>query len=411
MHFELKNGFKVRSNFLIFGLCLLLSCSMIDEIVATLLLLGLKSDNGLVPALFFASATFGAILSGPVSSRWVIVAGRNLRGMLAGVLMFESVVIAWVCFIPSFPQIYSSFLAALMLGLLGGIFWVIVLAYISQLFLDDQYDLVNKWTTTVRNLGFVAGPALGGLLFAVNRTIVFSWCILILGFMSLLVLRFVVPCLVESHEESGTPESGLSPDRWLFFNTLKELYSIPGIVSRLLPPMGVAFFGSLINVALVVYVLSVRGESESTYGLISASISIGLVLGAFTVGAIAKKRVQVGIGISGICVGAAIIGLMIPFPFIVQLAFGLLLGIGNGGQNSYVASMLMQIIPENRRAQLMPAFVFSIYSFVFAAFLVGFVVDESNVVLIMIFGGAFTVGLGVFSATRMTIAEGAGRVN
>ncbi|WP_303154625.1 MFS transporter [Corynebacterium sp.] len=380
----------------ILALALLFFASVVDELIATVLLLEIDNGRGLWPSLLFAFSTAGALLASPLSQQ-VLIQGKNLTRMASSVLYGEAVVVLLCVYLYKNRAPILAILFGGALGLLGALLWVIVLLIVTESFEKQQFDSVNKWITTIRNAGFVVGPALGGLLYPIGSLYIYlasaGFCLVSASF-ALRQLPPPVLCPTTEEKESS------SKTKASFSGSIVELLTLPRLAVRLLPPMGVAFFGSVVNVGIVIYLLDVQGRRESDYGLVGASISIGLVLGPVLIQAIAKRNTQIGIGLSGIITGAAIVLLFLPWNVVLALVSGFLLGIGNGGQNVSVTSLLMKSIPEDRRAKLIPAFVFCIYFFVFSSYIAGLFVTPSNVISLMMRGGVITILLGVFSITR-----------
>lgn len=382
----------------VLALIVLCATSVIDELIAVILLLEIDNGAGFWPSLLFAVTTAGALFSGPISSR-LLDGRRELVSLFIYVLLAE----AFVTFILAVTNLTSIPIVAVVtsgiMGILGGVLWTVVLLFIAEMFEKSQLDTANKWTTTIRNLGFVAGPTLGGLLYVVGTHYVF-WGATILLVLSIVITKTCINPVYSSTEDESSAES---PSRRSFISTVRELFTLPGVAVRILPPMLTAFFGSIVNVGLVVYILTVRNEPPAIYGLASASISIGLVLGPFAIGLLAKDRMQPGIGISGIFCGIGIALLFQPGHIPFTLLAGLLMGMGNGGQNTFMSILLMNALPKKRRPALMPAFVFSIHCFVFLSYVAGFFISVNNVVVLMFLGAAITIALGIFSFTRKPI--------
>lgn len=391
-------GWLVRTSRWLPAAILLFFSSVIDELVSTVLLLDLASPTGFWPALFFATATAGGLLGGPVSG-WLLQQIPALRRLLILVLAAEAVTIAPCLLLAVNPVRALALLAALLLGIWGATLWVVVMLYITELFTEAQLHRVNNVVTTIRNAGFVAGPALGGICYSFGSGYVYFCCMVLLLVAVGCTRLFVPPVVAAAAEPAAAAPAGR------FISSVKELFGLPGLASRILPPMGVAFFGSLVNVGILVYILQVQGRTSAEYGLVGAAISIGLVAGPLALGFSGAKRLQVGIGAAGICTGIALLGLFQPWAFGLTLVAGLLLGIGNGGQNSFMSTLLMQAIPAQRRAVLMPAYVFSIYIFVFASFIAGLLLTAANVLPVMLAGGASTIGLGIISLMRRDLPK------
>ncbi|WP_426727252.1 MFS transporter [Corynebacterium auriscanis] len=218
------------------------------------------------------------------------------------------------------------------LGLLGGALWVVILLIVAESFENHQFDSVNKWVTTVRNAGFVAGPALGGLLYPIGFLYIYLGRVSLCLVSDLFILKIIPSAIcppTEKTETTSNSKQGLS-------SPIIELLSLPGLAVRLPPPMELAFYGSIVNVGIIIYLLSLQGRPTSDYGLVAASISVGLVLGPMLMQAITQQRTQVEIGLSGIITGIAIISIFQPWGIIFTMASGFLLGVGNGGQNVFI---------------------------------------------------------------------------
>lgn len=380
------------------SLTLLFFASVVDELIGTVLLLEIDNKDGLWPSFLFAVATAGSLLAGPLSRR-ILIEGKSLTKILSAIMFCEAIFIFPCVYLYKRPEPILAVSIGGFLGLLGGALWVVILLIVAESFENHQFDSVNKWVTTVRNAGFVAGPALGGLLYPIGSLYIYLGSVSLCLVSALFTLK-IVPSVIcpptEKTETTSNSKQGLS-------SPIIELLSLPGLAVRLLPPMGVAFFGSIVNVGIIIYLLSLQGRPTSDYGLVGASISVGLVLGPILMQAITQQRTQVGIGLSGIITGIAIISLFQPWGIIFTIASGFLLGVGNGGQNVFITSLLMKSIPNTKRTKLIPSFVFCIYFFVFASYIAGLFMTQSNVIPLMMCGGGVTILLGIFSLTRKPI--------
>jgi Major Facilitator Superfamily. len=381
------------------SLILLFLASVVDELIATVLLLEIDSETGLWPSILFAITTAGSLLAGPLS-RHILLEGRSLTRILSVILLCEAISLLPCIYFYKQAEPIVTVVVGGFLGVLGGALWVVVLLIVAESFENHQFDSVNKWVTTVRNAGFVAGPALGGLLYPIGSIYIYLGSIALCLISALFTLKkvpsIVCPTTEKNQEELDIPYSA----KKRFSSSVVELLKLPGLAIRLIPPMGVAFFGSVVNVGIVLYLLNMQGRTASDYGLVGASISVGLVLGPVLMEAITKNKSQIGIGLSGIVTGIAIIALFQPWDLLFTMFSGLLLGIGNGGQNVFVTSLLMKSVPKGKRTSLIPAFVFCIYFFVFVSYVAGLFVTQSNVLPFMICGGVITILLGFFSLTR-----------
>lgn len=134
------------------ALIVLCATSVIDELIAVILLLEIDNGAGFWPSLLFAVTTAGGLISGPVSSK-LLDGRRELVTLFIYTLLAEALVtlILAATALPSIPVI--AVIASGLMGILGGVLWTIVLLFIAETFNRDELDTANKWTTTIRNLG------------------------------------------------------------------------------------------------------------------------------------------------------------------------------------------------------------------------------------------------------------------
>ncbi|AWB81138.1 hypothetical protein C3B44_01265 [Corynebacterium yudongzhengii] len=185
-----------------FALVLLFCASVVDELIATVLMLEIDSTRGLWPSLLFATTTAGSLLASPLS-RYFLIEGKSLARILAGILACEAAVILPCLYLAQDPVPGLAVFVGGLLGLLGGALWVVVLLFVAEAFEKQDYDSVNKWVTTVRNAGFVAGPALGGLLYSLGSLYIYVGCIALCLLSALFTLTKVPSLPYPPSEEEG----------------------------------------------------------------------------------------------------------------------------------------------------------------------------------------------------------------
>ncbi|MDG0895560.1 MFS transporter, partial [Bacillus paranthracis] len=144
----------------------------VDELIATVLLLEIDSETGLWPSILFAITTAGSLLAGPLS-RHILLEGRSLTRILSVILLCEAISLLPCIYFYKQAEPIVTVVVGGFLGVLGGALWVVVLLIVAESFENHQFDSVNKWVTTVRNAGFVAGPALGGLLYPIGSIYIY----------------------------------------------------------------------------------------------------------------------------------------------------------------------------------------------------------------------------------------------
>ncbi|GAA5111617.1 hypothetical protein GCM10023261_15920 [Bartonella jaculi] len=148
------------------GLFLVLGfSSFADETAQVTFALHLAESTAFISMLLFAGL-LGAICAGPIAPR--LLHRLQPARTVPIVLLFEAILIAAAAIA---NQFWSYIAIAFALGCAGSIFWSAILVSVPELAKNDQQlDRINRVIQTVRNLGYIAGPLLGGVLYGFKRT-------------------------------------------------------------------------------------------------------------------------------------------------------------------------------------------------------------------------------------------------
>ncbi|MBB5073307.1 MFS family permease [Bartonella callosciuri] len=121
----------------------------------------------------------GVICAGPIASR--LLHRLSTARTVPVVLLFETILIATASIV---NQFWSYIAISFALGCAGSIFWSAILVAVPEFAkTDQQLDRINPSIQTVRNLGYIVGPLLRGILYGLSN-----------GQKGLLVLSIVVLC-------------------------------------------------------------------------------------------------------------------------------------------------------------------------------------------------------------------------
>ncbi|MBP3088493.1 MFS transporter [Corynebacterium sp. sy017] len=315
---------KISGKTMVLAVALLLS-SLVDEIFATAVLLKISAIDARMSVTLFLVVTIGALMAGPLSSR-LLVRIAHRRAIIFAVFLCEGSVMALSATLFDAPHmlIFSSGL----MGLLGALLWAVIMVIIADSFEGKHFDQVNSVITTMRNLGFVTGPACTGFLFHVGFSAVVA-LVAAIAFLSaaLCAIRWsdIFPGMTANKTETQQQK------KHIFLSGLVELLGDTRLRNRLITPLCTVFFGSVVNVGVVLYVLNMRDMGTMVFGAIGTAISTGLVLGPLALELCSiRLRTQSGLALGALLTALGIGGVFLPWSWLGLCLGGLLLGIGNG---------------------------------------------------------------------------------
>ena len=283
-----------------------------------LLATGLTDNAGLVAGVVFAQRLPWLLLALPAGA----LADRLNRGRAMGLvdLTRAGVLLAVVALTASdamsLPALY---LAGFALGSLETLFAAASHAAVPALVGDGPaLDRANGYLFATETAGSeLAGPALGGLLFAASTTAPFATDAVsfVVSAVLLLKLRHRLPAPASPERRPSLRSDIAAGVR--FFRGHRTLRPLGTLVC------GLAFCQSMVMGILVLFGIQVLGLSDMGYGLFLAAGAIGSVIGGLLAG-----RVRAAMGDTGVLLGSAalaaaayLVVAATTSPFVAVLAF------------------------------------------------------------------------------------------
>ncbi|KNE83152.1 hypothetical protein ADZ36_07120 [Streptomyces fradiae] len=335
-----------------------------------------RSSLAVVSALL-ASGLVGAVAAGPCAP--ALMARFRPGPLIVMVFLVECGVTAGAGL---FGAAAGYVLASFVLGFCGSLLWSAVLVLVPSLIAEGRVlARVNGAVQTVRNLGYVAGPALAGVLYAAVSAASTLWCI-----SALLLLAAVVggAALRRLSAGWGSPDPAERGGGRVALS-LVGLLRLPGMARAIAPLVVTVLATSVLNVVLVLFVREELGYGADAYGAVVGALSVGLVLGPLLLTEwLGRFGEPTGAALSATVIGGALVGLGMGTGFWWLMGGALVAGLANGAQNTLMSTYLMRIVPADRRKQYVPAYVLIMQSCVLTGFLTAglFQVRHSAVVLI-----------------------------
>ncbi|WP_074381373.1 MFS transporter [Bartonella doshiae] len=347
------------------GLFFVLSLSSFaDETAQVTFALHLAENTASISMLLFAGL-MGAICSGPIAP--YLLHWLSASRTVPVVLLFEAIFIATAAITNQF-WIYIAISFAL--GCAGSLFWSAILVSVPEFAkTDQQLDRINRIIQTVRNLGYIAGPLLGGVLYGISNGQSGLFALSIMVLCTTFITTFCFKSLKIHAQETNTSKQtkkGLD---------LAGLLRKKNIVYALAPLIITIILTSALNVLSIVRIRTELNLSAEIYGVITSAISLGLVVGPLCFSNFFHRFGNA----TGASLAATIIGFSIfcfsltHIVWLMMLSF-FILGAANGVQNALMASFMMKAIQKEYRNNQMPAYIFIIQTSVCIGFIgAGFV--------------------------------------
>ncbi|WP_019220192.1 MFS transporter [Bartonella florencae] len=347
------------------GLFLVLSLSSFaDETAQVTFALHLAESTASISMLLFAGL-IGGICAGPIAPR--LLHRFQPAHTVTVVLLFEALFIATAAIA---NQFWFYIALSFALGCAGSIFWSAILVAVPELANNDQQlDRINRIIQTVRNLGYIAGPLLGGMLYGLSngQKGLFSLSIMVLC--AALITTYCFKSL-KVHEKTINPsqQSKKGLDLTGLLRKKKVVYALAPLTLTII-------LTSALNVLSIVRIRTELSFSAETYGMISSMISLGLVVGPLCFSSLFHRFGNAaGASLAATTIGFAIFCFSLTnFTWFMMFSF-FILGSANGVQNALMASFMMKAIQKEQRNSQMPAYIFIIQTAVCIGFIsAGFV--------------------------------------
>lgn len=363
----------IRNRFaLIFIFVSLSFGSFADEAAQVTFALRLADNTSSVSALL-AAGLIGGILSGPIAPTILQCIGPHKT--IPAIFLLQSLLIA----IASLSNHIWSYIAISMaLGCTGSLLWTAIMVAIPNYTNEERrIDRITRVTQSVRNMGYVGGPALGGFLYGIADN---SRGLLLLASLVLLAAPATAICFkILDISDQETDHAPTQKKKKAGFD-LPDLLRSAGVIRAVSPLLITVMLTSALNVLLIFRVRTELQFSAETYGLVISTLSIGLILGPVALSGIFARFGDA----AGASIAASIIGLGILWVALTNVAWCIMcatfvIGAANGIQNALMASFMMKAIDPQRRINHMPAYVFCIQTAVLLGFMSAGLINISHV--------------------------------
>lgn len=365
-----------------------LSCgSFADEAAQVTFALRLANSTSSVSALL-AAGLVGGILAGPLSP--IILQRVGPYRTIPSVFVVQSVLIAAASLT---NQFWNYIAVSTALGCTGSILWSAVMVAIPTYTNDERrIDRINRVTQSVRNLGYVGGPALGGTLYGIADN---APGLLLLAFLVLLPVPLIAACFRLLGISGRDVEQTSAEKKRRVRLDVRGLLGTTGVIRATSPLLMTVMLTSVLNVLLIFRVRTELELSAQTYGLVISMLSIGLIFGPIGLSGMFARFGDA----AGASLAAGIIGVGIVWVALSDVAWAImcatfLIGAANGVQNALMGSFMMKAIDPKHRSGRMPAYVLCIQISVFIGFIGAGLVSTSHVVNALISVGIATAIIG-----------------
>ncbi|EJF78453.1 hypothetical protein MCQ_01287 [Candidatus Bartonella washoeensis Sb944nv] len=352
--------------------------SFADETAQVTFALHLAESTAFISMLLL-SGLIGAICAGPIAPR--LLHRFQPARTVTVVLLFEALLIATAAIANQF-WVYIALSFAL--GCAGSIFWSAILVSVPEFAkTDQQLDRLNRIIQTVRNLGYIAGPLLGGVLYGLSNG---QRGLFALSIMVLCATFITLFCFKSLKIHAQTTKTVQQTKKGL---DIIGLLRKKNVVYALSPLIITIILTSALNVLSIVRIRTDLNLSAETYGMIASMISLGLVVGPLCFSGLFQHFGNAaGASLAAATIGFAIFCFSLThIVWLMMLSF-FILGGANGVQNALMASFMMKAIQKEHRNSQMPAYLFIIQTAVCIGFIAaGFVhVDHTQ-------GALFAIGI------------------
>ncbi len=374
------------------GLFLVLGfSSFADETAQVTFALHLAESTASISMLLFAGLV-GAICAGPIAPR--LLHRFQPARTVPIVLLFEALFIATAAIANQF-LVYIALSFAL--GCAGSLFWSAILVAVPDFAKNDrQLDHINRIIQTVRNLGYIAGPLLGGVLYGLSNGQKGLFALSIMVLCATFITLFCFKSLNIHMPTTTTQQAKKGLD-------LRGLLRKKNVVYALSPLIITIILTSALNVLSIVRIRTDLNLSAETYGVITSMLSLGLVVGPLCFSSLFHRFGNAaGASLAATTIGLAIFCFSLThIVWLMMLSF-FILGGANGVQNALMASFMMKAIQKEHRNNQMPAYIFIIQTAVCLGFLgAGFVkVHHTQSTLFIIGIATMIAGLLGFTLNR-----------
>ncbi|RQR40596.1 MULTISPECIES: MFS transporter [unclassified Burkholderia] len=378
----------IRGRWAFVFICISLSFgSFADEAAQVTFALRLADHTSSV-SILLAVGLIGGMLSGPIAP--LILQRIGPRKTIPAVFLLQSLLIAAASLA---NQFWGYIVVSMALGSTGSLLWAAIMVAIPSYTNEERHiDRVNRITQSVRNMGYVGGPALGGLLYGMADH---SRGLLTLALLVLVAAPVTALCFKALDSFSHTSSQASMQAKQKGRLDLLGLVRTAGVIRAVAPLLMTVVLTSTLNVLLIFRVRTELQFSAEIYGLVISALSVGLIVGpVIFAGLFARRGDAAGASIAASVIGAGILWLALSDAAWLIMCAAFLIGSANGIQNALTASFMMKAIDPQRRVDLMPAYIFCIQTSVFLGFLSAGMISTAHVSMALVVVGVATAIIG-----------------
>ncbi|AOJ79266.1 MFS transporter [Burkholderia savannae] len=346
------------------------------------------ADNTSSVSILLAAGLIGGILSGPIAP--MILRRIGPRKTIPAVFLLQSVLIAAASLA---NQFWSYVVVSMALGSTGSLQWAAIMVAIPSYTNNERHiDRVNRITQSVRNMGYVGGPALGGLLYGIAQR---SRGLLLLALLVLVAAPVTALCFKMLDSSSQKSDRAPTQEKQKGRLDLPDLFRTAGVIRAVAPLLMTVVLTSTLNVLLIFRIRTELQFSAEIYGFVISALSVGLIVGPVVFsGMLARFGDAAGASIAASIIGFGILWLALSDAAWIIMCATFLIGSANGIQNTLTASFMMKAIDPQRRVNLMPAYIFCIQTSVFLGFLSAGMISTAHVSTALVAVGIATAIIG-----------------
>ncbi|MFU2082729.1 MFS transporter [Gallibacterium anatis] len=365
----------MRLFFILFILTISIS-SLTDEATQTILSLQINEQDGILP-LVFILYMIGGIVATPLS-RYLLHPKTPIKNLIY-IFSTQGSIIYITYFLSS---TYFIFIISFFLGTTGNLLWIEILSIIP---LFQNKNSANKVAHTCRNIGFITGPLLGSFLFTLYNQ--YSFFILsIITFIPIMFLFGKNNFLFYTTKKNVSKNSNdIKYDKYNLFKNTK--------VKKVLIPTALTILStSNFNILIIPYITKINNFPNYYYGTLLSIISFGLIISPILLSDLFKKiGTAAGASAGTLLIGLGVFSIGYTNNFLIMLIFSLILGLGNGIQNTLLSLFLYETFPNNSEKSVIPSYVAYIQITVLFGFILSFLIKDDYIKDYFLYSGFFVI--------------------
>jgi len=370
-----------------------------DEIA--LVVLALKVSNHahtmLGVSLLLVAGMLPGVLLSPVIGR--IADSVRPATLLAAAMVAQAVVAFGMAAASSTPLVIGL---AVVLGALGAQAAAATMVIVPKVVADEHLTSAISAMEVCRNVGFLIGPAVAGVLVTVAGPAL-GLVVNAVSFLVAAAFTSLLPATVWRRGEPAASPRNESAVRRRWNEGFRLLGGDP-LLRRVLPVIVITVCAtSMFNVALVFHVRQGLGLSAGAYGALSFAICAGLVAGPIVLRVPLRQMDSAVLTVA--CaggIGAAMAASALVIPIAAIFVCLLVMGTVNSGQNVALRTVVIRRSPEAKRGAVGAAYGATLQGSVTLGFLLAAIPPPSASQLVIVVGGAVAVAA---SATGLVLLK------